>query len=123
MDAKAGDKVRLKSETHWGKRGVVHKIGAANFVVRLNESRELVTVAAAKVTNYSLAARKAWARMPDRRVGRPKGSGSTDRISVTLRIDRKLWERFKRAESSGRILDRTAAMNAWIAQRLSDLGG
>jgi uncharacterized protein (DUF4415 family) len=122
MDAQAGDKVRLKRQTHRGKRGVVQKLRAANLVVRLTESDELVQVSATEVTNYSLAARMAWERMPYRRVGRPKGSATTDRVSVTLRIDRELWEQFKRAESAGRIEDRTAAINAWIAERLSELG-
>lgn len=72
-------------------------------------------------TNYSLAARKAWRRMPRRRVGRPKGTAKTDRVSVTLRIDRELWDHFRRAESAGLIQDRTALINSCIAQKLAEI--
>lgn len=123
MEAEPGDKVRLKGETCRGKRGVVEKVRTQSLIVRLDESDERVQVAPSEVTNFSLAARKAWERMPDRRVGRPKGSTTTDRISVTLRIDRELWERFKRAEASGLIEDRTSMINAWITEKLEELDG
>lgn len=121
MDAELGDKVRIKAETHCGERGVVEKIRSKDLFVRLDETGEQVQVSPSEITNFSLAARKAWERMPDRRVGRPKGSTTTDRVSVTLRINRQLWERFKRAESAGLIEDRTAVINAWIAKKLDDL--
>jgi len=65
-----------------------------------------------------LAARKAWKNMPYRHVGRPKGVRHCDRVSVTLRIDRDLWEQFKRDESAGRIKDRTATINLWFREML-----
>jgi uncharacterized protein (DUF4415 family) len=121
MDAQIGDKVRLKGDANRGARGVIEKLESVNLFVRLDESGALVQVPRTNVTNYSLAARKAWERMPARRVGRPKGSSKTDRVSVTLRIDRELWEQFKNAESSGMIDDRTATINAWLAERLTEL--
>jgi len=123
MQAEPGDKVRLKEGTHRGKRGVVEQVRTQSLIVRLNEGNEQVQLTASEVTNFSLAARKAWERMPDRRVGRPKGSTTSDRISVTLRIDRELWERFKRAEANGLIRDRTAVINSWIAEKLKQLDG
>lgn len=121
MDAQPGDKVRLKSATNRGARGTIEKVQSTKLLVRLNESGEVVEVTRSALTNYSLAARKAWERMPQRRVGRPKGTSTTDRVSVTLRIDRELWEQFKNAESSGLIKDRTATINGWLAELLSEL--
>jgi hypothetical protein len=91
--------------------------------VRLDSTGDVVRVTLTDVTNYSLAARKAWESMPDRRVGRPKGSATSDRVSVTLRIDRSLWDRFRRAEAARLIGDRTESINAWISERLDELEG
>jgi hypothetical protein len=121
MDARPGDKVRFTNETNYGDRGVIQKATATNIIIRLDESGELVRVPFSAVTNFSLAARKAWESMPHRRVGRPKGTATTDRLSVTLRIDRELWEKFKHAEEAGLITDRTATINAWIAEKLSQI--
>jgi len=87
----------------------------------LDESGELIAVASKFVTNFSLAARKAWKNMPHRQVGRPKGSRHCDRVSVTLRIDRELWEKFKQDELAGLIEDRTATINAWFREMLAKL--
>jgi uncharacterized protein (DUF4415 family) len=59
--------------------------------------------------------------MPDRRVGRPKGSTVCDRVSVTIRLDRDLWESFRAAESTGYVTDRTATLNSWIRAQLGTL--
>jgi len=121
MDAEKGDKLRIKVAQHRGKRGVVESVHTDDFVVRLNDTDELVSLTAEDVTNYSLAARKAWQRMPNRRVGRPTGSTTTDRISVTLRIDREVWVRVQDAEATGKLNDRVAFINKWIERGLTDL--
>ena len=77
-------------------RGIVEEVHGDELLVRLHESEELIAIESGAVTNFSLAARKAWKNMPHRRVGRPKGARHCDRVSVTLRIDRALWEQFKR---------------------------
>jgi uncharacterized protein (DUF4415 family) len=118
MEPEVGDKVKLKDHTSASLRGVVEAFRGDELVVRLDESGELVAVAAELVTNFSLAARKAWKNMPDRRVGRPKGARHCDRVSVTLRIDRELWEQFKQDESVGLIKDRTATINSWFREML-----
>ena len=59
--------------------------------------------------------------MPNRRVGRPKGARHCDRVSVTLRIDRELWEQFKCDESEGLIEDRTATINSWLREMMDKL--
>jgi len=123
MHAKPGDKVRLKIGSHRGERGTVERLQGEDLLVRLDAGGELVQLQAEALTNFSLAARKAWERMPERRVGRPKGSGTMDRINVTLRIDRILWDRFRKAEAAGLITDRTATINAWVSERLGELEG
>ena len=92
------------------------------FVVKLAGRRGTVRVPQQATTNLSLAARKAWASMPDRKVGRPRGSKTVDRMSVTLRIDRDVWDRFLEAERRGRIADRTEVVNAWFRRELDRIG-
>lgn len=117
MRPKVGDKVRVKATKV---RGVVESLDGERILLRL-ESGQPACVESSGITNYSLAARKAWKNMPSRGVGRPKGTTTTDRISVTLRIDRKLWQQFKEAEGRGLIRDRTAIINDWIAEKLREL--
>jgi hypothetical protein len=44
-----------------------------------------------------------------------------DRVSVTLRIDRDLWEQFRSKEAIGLIDDRTATINSWLRDKLAEL--
>lgn len=117
MKAKVGDKVLVKA---CKQRGLIERIRGNSLIIALQAGGQVQTTESG-ITNYSLAARKAWDRMPDRRVGRPKGTTRTDRTSVTLRIDRELWEQFRLAESQGKITDRTATINKWIAEKLNEL--
>jgi uncharacterized protein (DUF4415 family) len=115
-----GDKVRVKHLGERGERGVIEAVKGRKLVVRVAEGA-LITADPKDLTNFSLAARKAWKSMPNRRVGRPRGSSLSNRISVTLRIDRDLWDDFKRAEAAGIISDRTELLNQWIRQKLDRL--
>lgn len=117
MKLQVGDKVCVKATK---KRGVVDGLGDGRIHVRLDDG-SLVAITESEITNYSLAARKAWKNMPSRSVGRPKGTTTTDRVSVTLRIDRETWEAFRRAEQKGVIVDRTTTINQWIAEKLGEL--
>jgi uncharacterized protein (DUF4415 family) len=121
MKAKAGDKVRLKLDHFAGARGVIERAEGKNLVIRLEAAQTTVRVAAQHVTNLSCAARKAWLNMPKRHVGRPKGLRLCDRTSVTLRIDRDLWKRFQEKESIGLVRNRTATINQWLREKLSEL--
>ena len=91
------------------------------LIIRLEKSGSKVRTTPEQVTNYSLAARKAWVTDPDRAVGRRKGTKLTDRVSVTLRFDREVWEHFSRLEEEGLIDDRTATINAWFREKLIEL--
>jgi hypothetical protein len=116
-----GDKVRVKTGDHTGERGVVEAIDGEKLLVQLEQEEVKVRVTAEQVTNYSLAARKAWATEPDRAVGRRKGTKLTDRVSVTLRLDRDLWEWFLGLEEEGVIDDRTGLINRWFREKLAEL--
>ena len=67
MNPDIGDKVRVKTTKT---RGVVEGLDGRRVQVRL-ENGSLATMTESEITNYSLAARKAWKNMPNRRVGRP----------------------------------------------------
>jgi hypothetical protein len=121
LNAETGDKVRLKGGAHRGERGVIEQVEGGKLIVRLEDSSHSLRVLPEEVTNFSLAARKAWVTGPDRAVGRPKGTRLCDRVSVTLRIDRDLWERFVQMEGAGIIEDRTAAVNRWFREKLAEL--
>jgi hypothetical protein len=123
VKAEVGDKVRLKSGAHAGSRGVLEATEDGAFLVRLEESGQVVRVLSEAVTNFSLAARKAWVTEPNRGVGRRKGTKLSDRVSVIFRIDRELWERFREMEAAGIIDDRTAAINGWLREKLDELDG
>jgi hypothetical protein len=116
-----GDKLRIKQGRFADQRGTILARNGTELVVRLESSGRRIRVAQGAVTNFSLAARRAWVTAPNRRVGRRKGSKIHDRVSVTLRIDRELWVRFQKSEALGRISDRTAVINQWFIQQLDAL--
>ena len=119
---KLGDKLRIRSGPFAGHRAVVCAIEPNNRLsVQLTDgSRE--SLATTTVTNFSAAARKAWKTMPKRQVGRPAGTKTRDRVSVTLRIDRRLWERFRMQENAGVIGDRCAEIEKLLAAIVSRAG-
>ena len=123
LSALVGDKVKLKrsARAEVGAHAVVLGVDGPRLILRLTESDRVLQSSIEHVTNFSLAARKAWHNMPARNVGRPKGSRVCDRISVTIRVDRTLWEKFRQAESDGIVQDRTSALNEWISEGLDHL--
>lgn len=114
------DKVRVKSGDRKGERGTITAIVRRGIAVKLANGA-IVIQEPDELTNFSLAARKAWKSMPRRRVGRPRGSSLSDRVSVTVRIDRDLWDEFKHAESIGAISHRTQTLNEWIRQGVQSI--
>jgi hypothetical protein len=123
VKAEARDKVRLKAGAEAGERGIVEAVDGDKLLVRLEASGSKVRVTPEQVTNFSLAARKAWVTEPDRAVGRRKGTKLCDRVSVTLRIDRDLWAHFLGLEAAGVIAARTALINGWFREKLAELDG
>jgi hypothetical protein len=123
LNVETGDKVRLKAGEHRGERGMVETVDGGKLAVRLESSARVVRVLPEQVTNFSLAARKAWVTEPNRGVGRRKGTRLCDRVSVTLRLDRDLWERFTALQEAGAIEDRTAVINRWFREKLAELAG
>lgn len=121
MTHRDGDKVRIKAGPKAGSRAVIVRADPASCVVRLVDSEQMMQVPESRILNYSLAARKAWLKMPRRNVGRPFGTRVCDRVSVTLRIDRDLWSRFRAAEAGGRIDSRTSTINEVLRQFLDRL--
>ena len=84
MTIQTGDKVRLKTGSDRGKRGSIEASDGPKLIIRLDGTGRTVRALVSEVTNYSLAARKAWVTDPERPVGRRKGTRLTDRVSVTL---------------------------------------
>lgn len=82
-------------------------------------AEQVVTLCTDDFVNYSLAARRAWRSMPDRKVGRPLGTKLTDRLSVIFRVDRQLWSEFLAAEQEGLVPDRTSLINACLREILA----
>lgn len=119
MKAETGDKVRVKFGAHAGERGIVKTLNGEKIVIRLESTEIIVRLQADQFTNYSLAASKAWITGPDRDVGRRKGTKLCDRVTVTFRIDRDLWEEFMSLIEAGRIEDRNAVVNAWFREKLA----
>lgn len=113
---KKGDKIRIKAGRFTGQRGILMRPHSGKWIVSLTEKDLTLLVSTEEVTNYSLAARRAWRSMPDRKVGRPAGSKVSDRISVIFRVDRTLWAKFLSAEEAGLILDRTTVINDCLRQ-------
>jgi len=111
----------MRSVTCPGARGIIESINSDRVVIRRVSDEKVFTLNMAEITNFSLAARKAWKKMPARQVGRPKGSTVCDRLSVTIRVDRDLWQTFRMAEDSGIIMDRTLTLNNWIRHGLQHL--
>jgi len=121
MQVQIGDKVKVKRGPSAGERAVVERVNKQSLVVRTEADSEQIRVVESDITNLSLAARKAWENMPVRRVGRPPGSKTSNRMSVTLRIDQELWDEFRQCEDDGLIGDRSDTINRWLKQQVQKL--
>ncbi len=113
-----GDKVRLRSGPHAGVRGVVRDAVSGLLEVETHDG-SLLQVAPEDVTNYSLAARRAWQTMP-KRAGRPRLEEPRKKM-VSIRIDVDLWRALSQAAEFGLIPSKEQAVNAWVRDRLDAL--
>ncbi len=72
-----------------------------------------------EITNYSLAACRAWQKMP-KRAGRPQSPNPRKKM-VSMRIDVDVWERLGEAVESGLIPNKEEAVNVWVRDQLEHL--
>ncbi len=113
-----GDKVRIRFGPSTGARGVIRAEVDGRLEVLLDSS-SIIHVASETVTNYSLAARRAWQAMP-KRAGRPQLPTPRKKM-VSMRLDVDVWDRLGVAVDLGLIPNREQAVNAWIRQQVDAL--
>ncbi len=113
-----GDKVRIRMAPHRGSRGVIQALSESGLVIRLNNGEVIHTVPS-ELTNFSLAARRAWQTMP-KRAGRP-ASKSRQKKMVSIRIEQDTWEQLGQAVDLGLIRSREQAINEWVRDHVSRL--
>ena len=118
IEHRIGDKVAIKGLGQVT-RGIIEESLPAGARVHTREG-SVIEVAYAKLTNYSAVARRAWSKQPLRRVGRPRGT-IVDRVTVSVRLDRELWDAFRDAESEGLITARSETINTWLREGLTKL--
>lgn len=113
-----GDKVRIRVGDQIGQRGVIYAISDKQIAVVL-DNEKVVYLVNNEITNYSLAARRAWAKNR-KRAGRPK-SKRLSKKTVSLRVDSALWDMLGDAVAQGLISSRTQAIHDWITERLDQI--
>ncbi len=111
-----GDKVRIRSGDHAGERGLIDEVADASVLVRF-DTGEQVLMPLDNITNYSLAARRAWESMP-KRAGRPVSVGAQKKM-VSIRLNSEVWELLGKAVDLGLIRSREHAINAWLRERVN----
>jgi hypothetical protein len=110
-----GDKVRIRSGTHAKERGIVQAKVGESLEIQLDEGT-LVYVEPKEITNYSLAARRAWRTMP-KQAGRHQLAVPRKRM-VSLRLDIDILDDLTEATKSGLIPNKEQAVNTWLRQQL-----
>ncbi len=113
-----GDKIRIKVGNHRGERAIILSGTNELLDVQLG-TLVIVRLPSSHITNYSLAARRAWQTMP-KRAGRPKSSLPRKKM-VSLRIDVGLWAALERMVELGLISSREKAINEWLREKLAGL--
>lgn len=115
-----GDKVRIRTGSHRGCRGILRGEDMGVLRIELNDG-SIALVSASEVTNYSLAARRAWEVMP-KQAGRPHLSAPRKKM-VSMRLDIEVWKRLGQAAEFGLISSREQAVNTWLIEKLDQLLG
>ena len=114
----SGDKIRIKTGSRVGERGILQVAADGALTVSL-ETGEIVPVLGMELTNFSLAARRAWDVMP-KRAGRPPSLRPRMQM-VSLRVEIDLWQRLKQAVDAGLLPSREQAINSWIRRHLDEI--
>jgi hypothetical protein len=112
-----GDKVRLRVPP--GGRGVVVAHHGDSIVVETD--RGPFECVSSELTNYSLAARRAWATRP-KRAGRPALARPRKR-PISVRIDVDLLAAIAVLAEDGVIENRERSINHWIREGIHRLKG
>ncbi len=110
-----GDKVRIHSGLRAGERGIIFAESNGLLEIELGTS-DKIFVSPKEITNYSLAARRAWEVMP-KRTGRPKGQKPVKRM-VSMRLDSDVWDMLHDAANRGLIPNCEKAVNDWIREHV-----
>ena len=110
-----GDKVRVRTGSYAKTRGVIQGMLDGLLAVQLDDS-SIIHIASNDITNYSLAARRAWQTMP-KRAGRPRLPVPRKQM-VSIRIDVDTWNRLGEAVELGLVPSREEAVNAWLREHL-----
>ena len=119
-DQQVGDKIRIKVGDHKGKRGVIIAAAANRVEIALDDGNAAV-VDRSGITNFSLAARKAWRVMP-KKAGRPKNDKPKTKM-VSLRLDVFLWIKLGEAVTEGIIVNKEAVVNALLEEYINKIFG
>lgn len=113
-----GDKVRIRSGPNRGIRGTIHSMLQETVQIQL-QTGELIQLLPEDITNYSLAARRAWEVMP-KQAGRPRLPIPRKKM-VSLRLDIDVWKMLGEAAEFNLIPSREQAVNDWLRERLMRL--
>lgn len=111
------DKVRIKEGEHKGRKGIVAEAQSEYLSVSIDGDKILVSPE--HVTNYSLAARRAWQKIP-KKSGRPRSSKPRKKM-VSIRVEIESWELLGRAIELGYVSSKEEAVNSWIKEKLEKL--
>lgn len=114
MPHEPGDKVRIRST---GARAVVCRQTGSKLEVRLGDV--LAVVDPEEVTNYSLAARRAWVTRP-KKAGRPPLPTVRKKL-ISLRVDIEILDWLAVLSEWGSIPSREAAINRILRERIPDM--
>jgi len=116
-DHRPGDKVRIRSGPLRGSRGRILKSREGAIEIELDlDGTVQRSLSPDVVTNYSRAARRAWAHMP-KRAGRPRFETPRTKM-VSLRLDVDVVNQLAVAAEFGLIPNRERAINDWVRERL-----
>jgi hypothetical protein len=114
-NAHIGDKVRIRSGPHAKERGVVQaKVGEV-LEIQLDTGLR-IHAGPEEITNYSLAARRAWKVMP-KRAGRHQLTVPRKKM-VSLRLNIDVLDDLDEAAELGLVPNKEQAVNTWLRQQL-----
>jgi hypothetical protein len=116
--AQVGDKVRIRSGTHAKERGVIRTTEGALLEIQL-DGGSLIQVGPEEITNYSLAARRAWQVMP-KQAGRHQLAAPRKRM-ISLRLGISILEYLERATELHLIPNKEQTVNTGLRRQLGAL--